>query len=145
MEAMRKRILVIALVVLSLFCFSFVYAVEKYTPNHAPVIPPPSVEEHYVPNHTLPATEPVVHDVVPPDTQPCEEPASCVNCENKKEKYNAGIGVDLIVYENKDNATLMQKIIPDTVTIQQKYDISNKNGSTYLVVSYNIWDMFQKK
>lgn len=58
--------------------------------------------------------------------------------------YGAGIGVDLIVYEGEEGREGLKKAIPDTVTIQQKFDIANENGSTYLVASYNIWDLFKK-
>lgn len=55
-------------------------------------------------------------------------------------KFEMGLGLDLVVYENVD-----QGYIPDEVTVESKYDLNNKNGSVYLVAKYNIWERFFKK
>ena len=59
--------------------------------------------------------------------------------EEYEPAFEAGIGVDLIVYQNAD-----QGYIPDEVTVESKYDISNSNGSVYIVAKYNIWERFFK-
>lgn len=59
--------------------------------------------------------------------------------------YEAGIGVDLVVYEADAERTGLKKAIPDVVTVEQKYDIANDNGSTYVVATYNLWDLFKKE
>ena len=59
--------------------------------------------------------------------------------------YELGVGVDLVVYEADPKRTGAKKLIPDNVEVQNKYDFSNENGSTYVVAQYNIWDLFAKK
>jgi len=66
-----------------------------------------------------------------------------------------GPGVNLILFEKdktivapegeKKAITVAKKLIPDVVTSENKYDFGNKEYKTYLVATYNIWEIFKKK
>ena len=53
--------------------------------------------------------------------------------------FQAGIGVDLVVYENEEKG-----LIPDAVTVESRLDLNNSSGSVYIVAKYNIWERFFK-
>ena len=55
------------------------------------------------------------------------------------EPFRAGIGVDLVVYENEEKG-----LLPDAVTIENKLDLNNGSGSVYIVARFNIWERFFK-
>lgn len=51
-------------------------------------------------------------------------------------RFEGGLGIDLIVYENADN-----DLLPNKVAVETKYDFTNENGSVYVVATYNLWDL----
>lgn len=67
--------------------------------------------------------------------------------ENDAE-YQAGVGVDLTVFKAAMPITErkgIRKLIPDTVIAQNKWDFVNQNGGTYLVASYDVFELLKKK
>lgn len=56
-----------------------------------------------------------------------------------------GAGVDLVVYQADPAREGAKKMIPDEVTVQNKYDFGNQNFSSYVVAKYNIWELLKKK
>jgi len=59
--------------------------------------------------------------------------------------YEGGIGVDLIVYKADEKREGKKKLIPDVVTVENKYDFTNENGGTYVVATYDLSGLWQKK
>jgi len=59
--------------------------------------------------------------------------------------YEVGVGLDLVVYEAVPERTGAKKLIPDAVTVENKYDFANENGSVYVVAKYNLWELLKKK
>ena len=53
--------------------------------------------------------------------------------------FQAGIGVDLVVYENEEKG-----LLPDAVTVESRLDMNNSSGSVYIVAKFNIWERFFK-
>ena len=61
--------------------------------------------------------------------------------------YQAGVGVDLIVFKHKqeEKDSLLKKLMPNRVTVEQKYDIANDVHSTFLVSTYDLYDLWQNR
>ena len=55
-------------------------------------------------------------------------------------EYEAGIGVDLIIFRDQGDRAL----VPDVVTVENKWDFSNENGAVYVVASYDLSSLWQK-
>lgn len=54
--------------------------------------------------------------------------------------YSLGVGVDLVILESDNGG-----IVPNKITIENKYDFVNNNGSTYAVATYKLADLFKSK
>jgi hypothetical protein len=58
-----------------------------------------------------------------------------------KANYEYGAGLDVVLFEKQEGA---KKVIPDAITLENKYDFGNQNGSSYLVVKYKLDDILKK-
>lgn len=55
-------------------------------------------------------------------------------------QYEAGIGLDLIVFKDRKD----QALVPDVVTIENKWDFNNEEGAVYVVATYDLSNLWQK-
>jgi len=65
--------------------------------------------------------------------------------EQSEPDYALGVGLNIGLYKADPEREGAKKAIPDLVTVENKYDFVNENGGSYLVATYNIFDMFKKK
>lgn len=60
--------------------------------------------------------------------------------EQYEPEYQAGVGLDLVVFKDRKD----QALVPDEITIENKWDFANEQGSVYVVAKYDLSNLWQR-